>query len=142
MKNFIKRVVLAGALLITMPLLIIAQQKGRQVEAAGNSETALINEIYTGDWKFEAPNAPEGSQKGNVVIKTNAVVMSFDEFMQFPSEWLKVRNDSIIYEVAFDDTTVRFSLKVTDANKMTGKAVWDDGETPVILTKKIIGIKI
>jgi hypothetical protein len=135
MKNIIKQVFLAGAFLITFPL-INAQQNARA------NETSQIKEIYTGDWKFEAPNAPEGSQKGNVVIKTDAVVMSFDEFMQFPSEWLKVRNDSIIYEVAFDDTTVRFSLKVNDTNKMTGKAVWDDGETPVILTKKIVGIKL
>lgn len=101
-----------------------------------------IQDTYTGDWKFEAPGAPEGSQKGDVAIKADAIVMTFDSILQFPSEWIKTPKDSLIYEVAFDDTTVRFSLKIKDANNMTGKAVWDDGETPIFLTRKIVGVKL
>ncbi|MGE5406126.1 MAG: hypothetical protein ACM3NR_00330 [Methanosarcina sp.] len=126
MKNRFKQIILSGAFLFSLTLITNAQ----------------IKETYTGDWKFEAPNAPEGSKNGSVVIKTDAIIMSFDEFMQFPSQLLKVVNDSILYEVAFDDTTVRFALKVNDANNMTGKAVWDDGETPIMLTKKIVGVKL
>jgi hypothetical protein len=125
MKSRIKQLILTGAFLFSLTLL-----------------NAQIKDTYTGDWKFEAPNAPEGSQKGSIVIKTDAVIMSFDEFMQFPSQWVKVVNDSILYEVAFDDTTVHFALKATDSNNMIGKAVWDDGETPIILTKKIVGVKL
>jgi len=101
-----------------------------------------INDNYTGKWKFEAPDAPEGSTSGNILIKTNIVVMSFDDFEEFPSSWVRFRNDSIIYETSFDLATVLFSLRVVDKNNMKGKAVWKDGETEITLKKTIIGVRL
>jgi hypothetical protein len=125
MKHKIKLIALAGLLLFSWPAV-----------------KSQIEENFTGKWKFEAPNAPEGSTQGNIEIKTNAVIMTFDDLTQFPSSWVKVRNDSIIYETAFDLAKVQFSLKVIDKNNMAGKAVWEGGETPVILKKEVEGVKL
>lgn len=135
MKNNIKQLVLAGLFILCFPFFINAQM-GR-----ANRESSMIEETYTGKWKFEAPNAPEGSTKGDIEIKPDAVIMTFDEAIDFPSNWVKFRNDSIIYQTAFDAATVVFSLKIIDRNKMTGKAVWEDGETEFILTKNL-GVKL
>jgi len=78
-------------------------------------------------------------------LKQDSAIMTFDGYEKFPSSWVKVKNDSIIYEVDFGDTNVVFSLKVIDDNTMSGKAVWDEGETPILLTKtepKAIGVRI
>ena len=107
---------------------------------------AQMQKTYTGDWKFEAPDSPEGSTFGIVTLKQNSAIMTFDGYEKFPSSWVKVKNDSIIYEVDFGDTIVVFSLKVNkDDNTMSGKAVWDKGETPILLTKtepKALGVRI
>lgn len=101
-----------------------------------------IKDNYTGDWSFEAPDAPEGSTAGKIVIQANAVIMSFDEDQEYPSSWVRVRNDSIIYQTDFDQATVLFSLKVNDESNMTGKAVWSHGETAIVLKKLIKGVKL
>jgi hypothetical protein len=106
---------------------------------------AQIQKTYTGDWKFEAPDSPEGSTFGIVTLKQDSAIMTFDGYEKFPSSWVKVKNDSIIYEVDFGDTEVVFSLKIIDDYTMSGKAVWDEGETPILLTKtepKAIGVRI
>jgi hypothetical protein len=107
---------------------------------------AQIQKTYTGDWKFEAPDSPEGSTFGIVTLKKDSAIMTFDGYEKFSSSWVKVKKDSIIYEVDFGDTKVVFSLKVNDDdNTMSGKAVWDEGETPILLSKtepKAIGVRI
>ena len=135
MKNKIIKLALLGVLLSGLPLLTEAQMGSR---SAGSS---MIEEAYTGKWKFEAPNAPEGSTKGDIEIKPDAVIMTFDEAIDFPSNWVRFRNDSIIYQTVFDAATVVFSLKIIDKNKMAGKAVWEEGETDFILTKNL-GVKL
>ncbi len=101
-----------------------------------------IHENYTGEWRFEAPKAPEGSTKGNIRIKSDAVIMSFDRLLEYPSTWVKMRNDSLIYQTEFDEATVLFSLKIVDKENMTGNAVWKDGETPVTFKRMIKGVRL
>lgn len=106
---------------------------------------AQIQKTYTGDWKFEAPNAPEGSTFGIVTFKPDSAIITFDGHEKFPSGWVKAKNDSIFFEVDFGDTVVVFSLKVNDDNTMSGKAAWDEEETPILLTKtepKAVGVRI
>jgi hypothetical protein len=74
-------------------------------------------------------------------MKPDAIIMSFDDIEEYPSSWIQVRNDSIIYQVKFDQATVVFSLKIIDKENMSGKAVWEDGETDVILRKRIVGVR-
>jgi hypothetical protein len=89
-----------------------------------------------GEWQFDAPNAPEGSTFGNVIIKNDTVTMVFEGAQRFPSDWVKVKQDSVIYQTSFESDVVRFSLKVVDDQNMSGKAVWQDGETPITLKRK------
>lgn len=135
MKIQIRQLVLSGMLLFSLPLFVNSQM--------GNSgrETALIEDTYTGKWKFEAPDAPEGSTKGDIEIKPDAVIMTFNDAIEFPSDWIKVKNDSIIYQTNFDAAKVVFSLKIVNKNMMTGKAVWEDGETSFTVTKNL-GVKL
>jgi hypothetical protein len=135
MKNKIKQLVLSSLFIFCFPFFINAQM------GSASRESSMIEEVYTGKWKFEAPNAPEGSTKGDIEIKPDAIIMTFDEAIDFPSNWVRFRNDSIIYQTAFDAATVVFSLKIIDKNKMAGKAVWEDGETDFIVTKNL-GVKL
>lgn len=140
MKNKIRHVVLTGMLLLCLSIYMNAQMgnAGREESRVGETrEESRIGETYTGEWKFEAPSAPEGSTKGDIQIMPDAVIMTFDDAVRFPSTWVKFRNDSIIYQVDFDATSVVFSVKIIDKNNMSGKAVWSEGESPFILRKNL-----
>ncbi|HEX2970461.1 MAG TPA: hypothetical protein VHO46_15295 [Bacteroidales bacterium] len=139
MKNKIRQLTVSGILLLSLPLFLNAQM-GNANTSSARSE-AKIEDSYTGNWKFEAPNAPEGSTEGDIVIKPEEVIMTFDNAVGFPSKWIKFRNDSIIYQTVFDGATVVFSVKIIDRNNMKGKAVWDDGETEFIM-KKDLGVEL
>lgn len=91
----------------------------------------------TGNWKFEAPTAPDGYTYGIMAIKKDSVITQFtDGNYKFPSNWVKLKSDSIIFESDINGTTVVFSLKINDNKKVSGNAVWNEGETLMILTKK------
>jgi hypothetical protein len=101
------------------------------------STNAQIKEPYIGNWRFEAPTAPDGYTYGIITFKKDSVFSAFtDKNYTFPSNWIKVKSDSIIYGSNIDGETVLFSLKVIDKLKVTGNAVWSGGETLMILTKK------
>jgi hypothetical protein len=98
---------------------------------------AQEKESYLGDWSFEAPTAPDGYTWGIITFKKDSSFIQFtDGNYKCHSNWFKVKSDSIIYESYIDGTTVLFSLKLVDKTKVTGNAVWIDGETHMILTKK------
>lgn len=97
---------------------------------------AQISKNLSGDWYFDAPDAPEGSTSGAATFKVDTVIMIFDGHLRFPSDWVKTDNDSIIYEVSFESDKVRFSLKIMDEQNLEGKAVWENGETPIIFRRK------
>ncbi|HLN22334.1 MAG TPA: hypothetical protein VK213_14690 [Bacteroidales bacterium] len=101
-----------------------------------------IDKDYQGRWSFKAPEAPEGSTNGNIEITPSTVIMTFDNVVGFKSNWAKMKSDSIIYETSFDLATVVFMLKVVDDEHIEGKAVWKDGESPVFLTKTIVGVRL
>jgi hypothetical protein len=104
---------------------------------ASLSANAQIQDAYIGNWRFEAPSAPEGFTYGIIELKKDSVLMTFtDGNYKFPSNWTKEKNDSIIYESDINGTTVLISLKITDKLKISGNAVWNEGETLLILTKK------
>jgi hypothetical protein len=101
------------------------------------SASAQIKEAYIGNWTFEAPTAPEGYTYGIISFKKDSVIMSFaDPNFTFPSNWIKVKSDSIIYESFIDGTPVLFSLKARDKGNVTGNAVWSGGETLMVMKRK------
>jgi hypothetical protein len=73
---------------------------------------------------------------GVVELKNDSVIMTFtNNSDKYPSNWIKVRNDSLIFETIINYESVLFSMKL-DKARITGKAVWSDGNTQMILTKK------
>jgi hypothetical protein len=98
---------------------------------------AQTKETYRGKWSFVAPSAPEGFTNGIIEIKKDSVYIAFtDGNYRFPSNWIKVKGDSLIYESSINSEAVLFSLKMTEKLKITGNAVWSGGETLMVLTKK------
>jgi len=102
------------------------------------STTAQVKAAYLGNWSFVAPTAPEGYTYGIIEIKKDSLNTSFTELKyKVPSIWVKVKNDSITFKAIVDDTDVLFSLKIENTTNIKGNAVWDDGETEMILKKKM-----
>ena len=103
---------------------------------ASYSANAQINKAYAGSWSFTAPSAPEGYVSGIIELKKDSALMTFtDMTYKYPSNWIRVSNDSLIFETTINNDLVRFSLKL-DRTRITGNAVWSDGETEMALTKK------
>ena len=102
-----------------------------------HSLKAQVKNVFTGNWSFDAPSAPGGYTKGFMEVKKDSVLTSFpDMSFKYPSMWVKVKNDSLIYEVNIDGEEVLFSLKTDDKTKITGNAVWSSGETIIYASKK------
>lgn len=101
------------------------------------SSQAQVKKAPVGSWSFEAPDAPDGYTSGILDLKKDSAIMTFTNGnVRYLSNWIKVRNDSIIYQSNIDGTIVLCSLKIIDNQKIAGKAVWDEGETLMNLTKK------
>ncbi len=101
------------------------------------SLNAQVKKTYQGDWSFEAPSAPEGYNTGVITFKQDSSIMEFTYgYYPYPSNWIKAKGDSIIYETNVDGEFVLFSLKIKDKSNITGDAVWSTGQTEMILTKK------
>jgi hypothetical protein len=114
-------------LLLTMPLLLFGSLSAK----------AQIKTTYLGSWSFSAPTAPEGYTYGIIEIKKDSVTTFFTGLnYKVPSIWIKFKNDSITYKSLVDDAEVLFSLKIENQTSIKGDAVWDDGQTQMILKKK------
>jgi hypothetical protein len=95
-----------------------------------------------GTWKFDAPYAPEGYQSGTIVVgveeKKPVATMSFtgNEY-KIPGEKVKADNDSVNFSIYLEGQDIKVQLKVENESKMSGKAVYSEGEVPLILTKVV-----
>jgi hypothetical protein len=105
--------------------------------------TAQNNQIKNksiGSWKFEAPYAPEGYTAGIIVVgltgQRDTITLSFtgSEF-KIPGENIKKRNDSLYFSIYLEGQDIKMLLKLEDETKMTGKAIYSEGEVPLTLTK-------
>jgi hypothetical protein len=93
-----------------------------------------------GSWKLEAPYAPEGYTSGTVVVgiaeKKYTTSMSFTgSESKIVGEKVKTDNDSILFSVFIEGQDIKIRLKIEDVSKMTGKAIYSEGEIPLTLTK-------
>ncbi len=95
-----------------------------------------------GKWKFEAPYAPEGFTTGiiNVSFAENKYSASISfagtDFL-IPGDKAKVENDTLSFVVMVEGNEVTVSLRPESDAKMTGKAVYFEGEVPLTLTKDV-----
>jgi hypothetical protein len=99
------------------------------------SANAQLKESFLGKWAFNAPSAPEGYMNGIIELKPDTAIISFNDVpYSFVSNWVKVRNDSLIFETFINNGSVLFSLKL-EKEKIEGEAVWDEGETLISLSR-------
>ena len=93
-----------------------------------------------GTWKFEAPYAPEGYTSGTIIVGNEeqkpTATMSFtgNEF-KITGENVKAVKDSILFSVYIQGQDVKVMLKMDTEIKMSGKAVYSEGEVPLALNK-------
>lgn len=111
---------------------------------SAQSAKSKINSF--GTWKFDAPYAPEGYTSGTIVIakeeQKNTATMSFtgSEY-KLPGEEVKIATDSITFSVYLQGEDIKVILKPESETKMSGKAVYSQGEVPLTLTKSTTPVK-
>jgi hypothetical protein len=94
-----------------------------------------------GKWKFEAPYAPEGYNLGTIdIAKTGdkystSITFAGSEY-KIPGENTKVEMDTLAFVVFLEGDQIAVSLKAENDTKMTGKAVYSQGEIPLTLTRE------
>jgi hypothetical protein len=95
-----------------------------------------------GKWKFEAPYAPEGYTSGIIEFsfseKKYAAAISFtgSDYI-IPGDKTKIENDTVSFVVIVEGNEVAVTLKAENNAKMTGKAIYSEGEIPLTLTKDV-----
>ena len=95
-----------------------------------------------GKWIFEAPYAPEGYTKGVIEVsfaeKKYSATMNFSDLdYKVTGEKVKFKNDSLFFSLYVEGQDVTVSLKMETATKMSGKAVYYEGEVPLALVKSL-----
>lgn len=102
-----------------------------------NRAEAQIKKEIIGSWNFKCPYAPEGFDSGIIDIQKDSVFTTFVSITyKFPSTWIKVRKDSLLYNVNINGDDVLYSLKLENKDTINGKAKTSYGESPLILSKK------
>ena len=100
----------------------------------------VVKNNPVGIWKFEAAYAPEGYTSGTIVVslaeQKYSTTMSFtgSEYV-LPGEKVKELNDSVLFSIYLEGQDIKVKLKMVNDTNMTGKAVYSEGEVPLILTK-------
>jgi len=108
---------------------------------AVTAQTTPQKNNLTGKWKFEAPYAPEGYNTGSIEISfaedkySTAISMTGSDYT-IPGDKTKVENDTVSFVVLLEGNEIAISLKAESDVKMTGKAVYFEGEIPLTLTKE------
>jgi hypothetical protein len=93
-----------------------------------------------GTWKYEAPYAPEGYNTGTIVVGNEdnkyTTIMSFGGGdYKIPGEQVKAVKDSVLFSIFLEGQDIKVFLKQENEAKMTGKAVYSEGEVPITLSK-------
>ena len=109
---------------------------------AVSAQTGSAKNNPVGKWKFEAPSAPEGYNSGSISIsfsenKYSTMISLTGSDNAIPVDTTKFENDTISFILLLDGNVVSISLKAETDTKMTGKAVYSEGEIPLTLTKNV-----
>ena len=107
-----------------------------------NAQTTKTKMDPAGDWKFEAPYAPEGYNTGKITVgfaekKYTAVITMTGSDYKINGENVKFENDSLTFLVYLEGETVGVKMKMEDAVKMTGSATSSEGNIPLTATKQV-----
>lgn len=93
-----------------------------------------------GNWKYEAPYAPEGYNSGTIVVgfadKKYSVSVSFTgSSYKLQGEQVKFENDLLTCTVYVEGEYVKISVKAENNNRMAGTATYSEGQIPLTLTR-------
>lgn len=118
-----------------LTLIVISFISAMAVSAQSNGKKNPL-----GTWKFAAPYAPEGYSSGTIVVgkaeQKNTATMSFSgSEYKLPGENVKVKNDSVLFTIFLENQDIKVSLKAETDTNMSGKAVYSEGEVPLILSR-------
>lgn len=112
-------------------LLCIAMLSGL---AANHSCCAQTGSELTGTWRCQAPSAPAGYTSSIMEITCDSVTVTFTgDDNPYAATILKFDSDSLIFIINGLDAKCVF--RAEDSKSMSGKAVWPEGESPLILTR-------
>lgn len=106
-----------------------------------SGQSAKTRNTVLGKWKYEAPNAPEGYTSGTIEISftdnkyVSLIVFEGSDY-KVQGDRTKVENDTVSFVVFVEGNEVSVSLKAENDTKMTGKAVYSEGEIPLSLTRE------
>jgi len=107
--------------------------------ASAKNPQTISNPV--GLWKFETPYAPEGFTTG--IIEVGFADNKYSATINFPQadyrlqgERVKLENDTLLFSVWVEGDDVNINLKMESNVKMTGKAVYSEGEIPLTLIKE------
>jgi S-adenosylmethionine:tRNA-ribosyltransferase-isomerase (queuine synthetase) len=94
-----------------------------------------------GKWIFEAPLAPEGYTSGIIEVglaekKYSTTMMFTGNEEKLSGDKVKFEKDTLKFNVYIGDENVSVKLKFDDKTKMSGKAVYSEGEVPLTLTRE------
>lgn len=105
-----------------------------------SGQTSKSKKDFTGKWSFAAPAAPDGFTAGNIEIalgegKYSSTISFPGNDYKIPGDKTKVENDTLTFSVVIEGNEVNIILKPENDLKMTGKAIYFEGEIPLVLTK-------
>jgi len=108
------------------------------ISASAQSTTNTTDPV--GSWKFEAPSAPEGYTSGTIVVsmaekKYNTTMSFTGSEYKLNGENVKVEKNILSFTVYIEGEGINTTLKIENAKKMSGKAVYSGGEVPLSLAK-------
>jgi hypothetical protein len=120
-------------------ILVLFMYIGITAISAQSTKTKIDPE---GTWKFEAPYAAEGYTSGTIVFgkseqKPTATISFTGSDYKLSGANVLVENDAVTFSVSLESQDIKVSLKIENATKMTGKAVYSEGDVPLTLTKSI-----
>ena len=89
-----------------------------------------------GKWKFSAPDAPYGYEAGTIEVKKaddkyTATIMFEDFDYKFEGEKVKFADDKLSLSLYLDGEDIYLVMKFTDKDKLSGKAIYSEGELPL-----------
>lgn len=105
-----------------------------------SAQSTTTGKSPAGKWKFEAPYAPDGYTSGIIEVakadnKYSSSISFTGSDYKIPGENTKVEKDTLAFVVNVEGNAVSITLKLEDAAKMSGKAVYSEGEIPLTLTR-------
>ena len=102
-----------------------------------------INKINpVGTWKFEAPYAPEGYTSGTILVgfkeqKHTTIMLFTGSDTILSGEKVRAVNDSVLFSIYLGGQDIKVMLKMENDSKMSGKAVYSEGEVPLTLIRQL-----